>query len=318
MSRRSRIILVVAAAAGRRRRRSWRARRRSSAGTTEPQAARPRGACRRVLLDVGVRTDAEAPAAAARGRPPLARAARPSAGRCFARGRSLQAQAARAIAGLAATARWSGSKRLRRAHPRERGGRSSTSAWRASGAATRRARSRPGRPHARAIRTPRSRCGPPTCSIRRFAAGPSDLRPELPWRRRRELARCPATAGGARAPRARPRRAREAPLRRRAPAHRPPGLGRREFAAAAQLAPRTPTPRSPTPSAASTRISPARAFSRLGPLARRFPKAATVRFHLGLMLLWLGDVEGAKSQLARATRLGAAAFEGSERLARRV
>ena len=33
---------------------------------------------------------------------------------------------------------------------------------------------------------------------------------------------------------------------------------------------------------------PAAAFSRLGPLTRRFPQAATVRFHLGLLLLWTG------------------------------
>jgi tetratricopeptide (TPR) repeat protein len=42
---------------------------------------------------------------------------------------------------------------------------------------------------------------------------------------------------------------------------------------------------------------PARAFSRLGPLTRRFPDAATVRFHLGVLLLWQRDVEEAKRQL---------------------
>ncbi|HKY24161.1 MAG TPA: tetratricopeptide repeat protein [Gaiella sp.] len=48
---------------------------------------------------------------------------------------------------------------------------------------------------------------------------------------------------------------------------------------------------------------PAEAFSRLGPLTRRFPDRATVRFHLGLLLLWSGEVKEAKEQLARATRL---------------
>lgn len=48
---------------------------------------------------------------------------------------------------------------------------------------------------------------------------------------------------------------------------------------------------------------PAEAFSRLGPLTRRFPKSATVRFHLGLMLLWAGEVKEAKTQLVRATRV---------------
>ena len=43
--------------------------------------------------------------------------------------------------------------------------------------------------------------------------------------------------------------------------------------------------------------SPVEAFSRLGPLSRRFPRAATVRFHLGLLLLWQGDVGEARRQL---------------------
>ena len=46
---------------------------------------------------------------------------------------------------------------------------------------------------------------------------------------------------------------------------------------------------------------PADAFSRLGPLTRRFPDKATVRFHLGLLLLWSGEVKEARTQLVRAT-----------------
>ena len=46
---------------------------------------------------------------------------------------------------------------------------------------------------------------------------------------------------------------------------------------------------------------PAEAFSRLGPLTRRFPDRATVRFHLGLLLLWSGEVKEARTQLVRAT-----------------
>ena len=55
---------------------------------------------------------------------------------------------------------------------------------------------------------------------------------------------------------------------------------------------------------------PAAAFSRLGPLARRFPHAQTVRFHLGLLLIYFGDVAKARQELALAraegpaTRLG--------------
>jgi tetratricopeptide (TPR) repeat protein len=47
---------------------------------------------------------------------------------------------------------------------------------------------------------------------------------------------------------------------------------------------------------------PEAAFSRLGPLSRRFPRAATVRFHLGLLLLWGRQVDGAKRQLRLAER----------------
>jgi tetratricopeptide (TPR) repeat protein len=42
---------------------------------------------------------------------------------------------------------------------------------------------------------------------------------------------------------------------------------------------------------------PSQAFSRLGPLSREHPRAAVVRFHLGLMLLWIRGVDEAKRQL---------------------
>ena len=45
---------------------------------------------------------------------------------------------------------------------------------------------------------------------------------------------------------------------------------------------------------------PAQAFSRLGPLSRDYPKAAVVRFHLGLSLLWLAEVGEARRQLTLA------------------
>jgi tetratricopeptide (TPR) repeat protein len=65
---------------------------------------------------------------------------------------------------------------------------------------------------------------------------------------------------------------------------------------------------------------PASAFSRLGPLTRRYPAAQTVRFHLGLALLWIGDVADAKRQLRQAydggpqTRLGMEAKRFLDRL----
>lgn len=53
-----------------------------------------------------------------------------------------------------------------------------------------------------------------------------------------------------------------------------------------------------------TKERPERAFSRLGPLARRYPREPTVRFHLGLLLLWLGELEESKRQLALASATG--------------
>jgi len=48
--------------------------------------------------------------------------------------------------------------------------------------------------------------------------------------------------------------------------------------------------------------APERAFGRLGPLARRFPHEPTVRFHLGVLLLWTGRVDAASRQFRLATR----------------
>jgi tetratricopeptide (TPR) repeat protein len=57
---------------------------------------------------------------------------------------------------------------------------------------------------------------------------------------------------------------------------------------------------------------PAAAFGRLGPLSRRYPRAQTVRFHLGLLLLWIGDVPNARKQLGRAVALGPETRLGTE------
>ncbi len=53
-----------------------------------------------------------------------------------------------------------------------------------------------------------------------------------------------------------------------------------------------------------TKANPSAAFSRLGPLVRRFPRAPTVRFHLALLLLWLGRIDAAKRELVLAKREG--------------
>jgi tetratricopeptide (TPR) repeat protein len=90
-----------------------------------------------------------------------------------------------------------------------------------------------------------------------------------------------------------------------------PVSAEREFAAAARLAPDDPEAQTAAAVGRYRKDAPERTFSRLGPLTRRFPRAATVRFHLGLCLLWLGNVREARRQLVRAR----AAAPG-ERLAR--
>jgi tetratricopeptide (TPR) repeat protein len=52
---------------------------------------------------------------------------------------------------------------------------------------------------------------------------------------------------------------------------------------------------------------PARAFGRLGPLTSTYPDEPTVRFHLGVLLLWTGRIAGAERQF----RLAAKAQPGS-------
>ncbi len=74
----------------------------------------------------------------------------------------------------------------------------------------------------------------------------------------------------------------------------------REFAAAARLAPDDPDAQVAAAVGRFTKAAPRRAFSQLGPLVLRFPRAATVRFHLGLLLLWLRQVPQARIELRKA------------------
>jgi len=71
----------------------------------------------------------------------------------------------------------------------------------------------------------------------------------------------------------------------------------RVYSGAARAAPNDPEARVAAAVGLFDKAQPARAFSRLGPLTRTFPKAATVRFHLGLLLLWSGQVKEARRQL---------------------
>ena len=83
-----------------------------------------------------------------------------------------------------------------------------------------------------------------------------------------------------------------------------PVSAEREFVAAARAAPDDPEALAAAAVGLYDKDRPAAAFSRLGPLARRFPRAQTVRFHLGLLLIYLGDMPQARRQLTLAQRLG--------------
>ncbi len=83
-----------------------------------------------------------------------------------------------------------------------------------------------------------------------------------------------------------------------------PVSAEREFAAAARAAPNDPEALTAEAVGLYDKERPARAFSRLGPLARRFPHAQTVRFHLGLLLIYFGDIAQAKRELALARAEG--------------
>ena len=85
-----------------------------------------------------------------------------------------------------------------------------------------------------------------------------------------------------------------------------PLSARRAFADAVRLAPNDVDALVADAVGRYDKSNPSAAFSRLGPLTRRFPHAATVRFHLGVLLLWQRDVKEAKRQLrlARASEPG--------------
>jgi len=78
----------------------------------------------------------------------------------------------------------------------------------------------------------------------------------------------------------------------------------RAFASAAAIAPDDPEALAAAAVGRFRKEHPERAFSRLGPLARRFPHAAVVRFHLGYLLVWLGDRTQARKELQLAISEG--------------
>ena len=89
-----------------------------------------------------------------------------------------------------------------------------------------------------------------------------------------------------------------------------PVSAERQFAEAGRLVPNDPEALTAAAVGRYDKEQPQAAFSRLGPLSRRFPHAQTVRFHLGLLLIYFGDIPQAKRQLSLAraegpsTRLG--------------
>jgi predicted Zn-dependent protease len=76
-----------------------------------------------------------------------------------------------------------------------------------------------------------------------------------------------------------------------------PVSAEREFAAAARLAPNDAEAQVAAAVGLFSKEKPALAFSRLGPLASRFPRSQSVRFHLGELLLWIGQLKKADQEL---------------------
>jgi tetratricopeptide (TPR) repeat protein len=96
-----------------------------------------------------------------------------------------------------------------------------------------------------------------------------------------------------------------------------PVSAQRQFDAAARLAQSNAETQVAAAVVRFDKARPNEAFSRLGPLSRRFPRAQSVRFHLGLLLLWLARVEQnaveeGTSQLRRARALGPRTVLGRE------
>ena len=94
----------------------------------------------------------------------------------------------------------------------------------------------------------------------------------------------------------------------------------RQFEAAAKLAPHDPVARTAAAVGLFTKANPVQAFSRLGPLTGVFPRAAVVRFHLGLLLLWSGERKKAVEQLrlAAAEQPSSSYAEDARRLLSRL
>jgi hypothetical protein len=76
----------------------------------------------------------------------------------------------------------------------------------------------------------------------------------------------------------------------------------RAFASAARAAPSDVEAQVADAVGRFDKDAPERAFGRLGPLTRTHPNEPTVRFHLGVLLLWTGRIEAAQRQFRLAAR----------------
>jgi len=86
-----------------------------------------------------------------------------------------------------------------------------------------------------------------------------------------------------------------------------PVSARKALAAALALAPRDPAVQTAAAVALFSPATPLRPFPKLGPLTGSYPKAAVVRFHLGVLLLWTRQVGKGEREL----RLAIAEAPGS-------
>lgn len=91
-----------------------------------------------------------------------------------------------------------------------------------------------------------------------------------------------------------------------------PVSARRAFDRALALAPKSVEARTAAAVGHFDKDDPSRAFSELGPLTRSHPRAQVVRYHLGIMLLWLRQVPEAQRQLRLAKAVAPRSFYGRE------
>ena len=85
---------------------------------------------------------------------------------------------------------------------------------------------------------------------------------------------------------------------------RRPLSAERQFAAAAKLAPHDPLARTLAAVGLFSKARPVRAFGQLGPLTAVFPHSAAVQFHLGVLLLYIGERAKAAKHLSAAVADG--------------